>query len=232
MPDLMMIDVPDISAARAERVWAHVLETAAREHSRSKRRRAVGLSAAASSLAGALGFALLAPASSFASWTEVPTPIPVNLGDPRFESCLSAVTSEGSARAGSATLQPILGERRGDFTSLLVTSGGVVSMCISDQDLSFSGSAPDGERPRGETLSLLGNLGERGDGPRFVYGRIAGDVRGVSVLTDDDVRVTASVRDGYFAAWWPTSAAPVTVTATDESGAVLASMTPSEGDLS
>ncbi len=74
MPDLMMIDVPDISAARAERVWAHVRETAVRERATTSRRRAIGISAVATSVAGALGFALLAPTSSFASWTEVPTP--------------------------------------------------------------------------------------------------------------------------------------------------------------
>ena len=114
MPDLMMIDVPDISAANADRVWAHVLATAAREQAKSRKRRAFGISVGATTLAGALGFAVLAPTSSFASWTEVPTPIQVRLSDPSLASCLSALTAY--VQTGRDAMQPIVGERRGAFT--------------------------------------------------------------------------------------------------------------------
>ena len=84
--------------------------------------------------------------------------------------------------------------------------------------------------PESQTLSVLGNAGviER-EGPRYVYGRVADEVGGVTVVTDDGLRVTASVGGGYFLAWWPGSAVSQTVMATDESGAVLASVTPSDG---
>ena len=126
--------------------------------------------------------------------------------------------------------RPILGERRGDFAAFLVADGGNVSMCIADDDFSVAGSAEAAPLRRSETISLLGGGGVVDpEDLRYVFGRVADEVRGVTVVADDGVRVTASVSDGYFAAWWPTVGAPATVTATDEAGAVLATLTPSEG---
>ncbi len=222
MPDLMMIDVPDISAASADRVWSHVLETASREQAKGRKRRAFGISAAATSLAGALGFALVAPTSSFASWTEVPTPIQVHLGDPALASCLTALP---------AVRQPLVGERRGRFTTVLLTVDGGTSICIVDDDETLAtASVPDPDLRRGQAISLLANGGVVDEGgARYVYGRVAREVAGVTVLLEDGVRVTASVANGYYVAWWPAPGAPLTLTAIDESGDVLSTLTPNAG---
>ena len=132
MPDLMMIDIPDISAARAERVWADVLATATREQSRSSRRRTIGISAAATSLAAALGFALVAPTSSFASWTEVPTLVRMSPGDPGLTTCLTALASVNDGQSASPVRQPLLSEQRGVFTTVLLAGDDTVSICIAN----------------------------------------------------------------------------------------------------
>lgn len=228
MPDLMTIAIPDIPAARAERVWAHVLETAAREQARSKKRRAIGFSAGATTLAGVLGFALVTPTSSFASWTDVPTAIPVSLTDTRVGLCLDTL-SEMRGQFRPIAPRPILGERRGNVAAFLVADGSNVSMCIADDDFSVAGSAEAAPLRGSETISLLGGGVVDPEDLRYVFGRVADEVRGVTVVADDGVRVTASVRDGYFVAWWPTAGAPATVTATDEAGVVLATLTPRDG---
>ena len=78
-------------------------------------------------------------------------------------------------------------------------------MCIVDDDFRVGGSTRAAPLRGNETMSLLGNAGMLdAEGPRYVYGRVADEVRKASrSLTESGVRVTASVRDGYFVAWWP-----------------------------
>ena len=232
MPDLMTIDIPDIpdiSAARAEQVWSHVLATASRERARSRKRRAFGISGA-TTLAGALGFALLAPTSSFATWTEVPTVVRLSPADPSLTSCLTALADVKGGPHTDPVRQPLLSEQRGAFITNLLAGDGTLSICIGKGADLWTGTNIAPALPGNQTVTVLGNAGlVEPEGLRYVFGRITGEVGGVTVVTDDGLRVTASVGGGYFLAWWPGSAAPKTVMATDKSGAVLTAVTPSAG---
>ena len=85
------------------------------------------------------------------------------------------------------------------------------------------------EGERSGPLRVLGGVSAEGssDGVpplRSVIGDVAPEVASVIIERDEGEPVTATVRGGYFLAWWPTNADIVRITAYDGEGNALASI--------
>ena len=107
----------------------------------------------------------------------------------------------------------VLSERRGDIGLALLTGPkGLLVAC--EMGLGGSGEAKGGlsetylpETPQaGQILSDGGSGFAEDDGEpifRVVSGRVGAHVTGVVVHTEEQGDVVATVRNGYFTAWWP-----------------------------
>jgi hypothetical protein len=85
------------------------------------------------------------------------------------------------------------------------------------------------EGERSGTLRVLGGMSAEGssDGVpplRSIIGDMAPEVASVIIEREEGEPVTATVRGGYFLAWWPSDADIVRITAYDEEGNALASI--------
>ncbi|GAA0604045.1 hypothetical protein HPO96_18410 [Kribbella sandramycini] len=177
---------------------------------------------------GVLTYSALFPASAYASWTAVPHGAAVAMDDARLQPCLSSIPAEPGEVVDAARFKPLVAEGRGDFTAVLLGDESSVLVCIYDQDNRSTGRVDAEALPTGSSVKLLGNGGslDKGDGARYVFGPVAAGVSSVKVTTTDGTEVTASVADGYFLAWWPAPAGPVSVTALDRSNTVLQELIP------
>jgi hypothetical protein len=194
------------SRARLEETMANP-----REVRRPRARRLViGLAAATLLAAGAT---LAVPAAlpdgdaAYASWTPVPAAMPD--ADARAAAGDCARTWDG-ATAGDI----VLAERRG-VTVLLIMwlRGGPLIICSS----LGTGHPAGAERlsddrgaepplPAAGRVTLDGGMGATGIGDRWyseAAGRVGPGVTGIDVTMPGGRTVRASVRDGWWAAWWP-----------------------------
>ncbi len=127
------------------------------------------------------------------------------------------------SRPGAAAKREVLIDRRGSFTLCVDISLG--SGTATDPLIALSGVKPDAgndlngtwttvydkpfTRPRGgDVLVVGGSLQTPPPGgpelhPFQVYGLSGPAVTGVDVVLTNGLRVTASLRDGIWGAWWP-----------------------------
>lgn len=221
MIDQAILDVQDLTPVRAADLRADLLQRTLHLHRTAKRRRNTAASAAVAVVGTALGYAALAPTSTFASWTEVPSPLQVGIDDPIVDQCLLALPDGPAKLIGRAAPTPVLGERRGNFNAVLLGASDSISVCISDDTSRASGRTRAPALSPDEAISLIGNGGSLDEeGARYVYGRVAVMVTGVDVRTSGGMHVTASVTDGYYLAWWPAPDAPASITASGARGVV------------
>ena len=214
-------DLTEAERERADAAFARIVATpsdelALMEPDRPHRRRSRLL--VALGLAGAAGIAipglLLGGGTAYGSWTPRPEPLTDVGGGAAAPPSPAprAVADPGERRAG--------GERRGEWTSLLLAGSGTVVICLMPDYLvgqdptareDFFGSydtdtvAPPTLDPDriDETSSMQGSTEEGWFS--WVEGYVGSDVTGVTVHTSSGPDLEASVAGNRFAAWWPSS---------------------------
>lgn len=151
---------------------------------------------------------------AYADWTPVPTPLSANDAAEASRSCLA---HQGEP-VESAT-DVLIADRRGPWIYVLVqTSAQQETSCVMPEAL--VGTAPSSTDRRmyaggsGEALVdpvaarqvdvAIRSASSTDEGLfMLIEGRVGSEVAGVTVLTPTGKRVTASVHQGRFAAWWP-----------------------------
>lgn len=194
--------------------------------------------------------ALTAPPPAFAGWTAVPGPTDPAVAeivedecrqnlqhpadDPNFETMFDEEQRRKiSAWPDPATLPLAAQDQRGDVALAFFTDGKVYAECTIQHSGGDGGYTAigqgeiDGERTG--VLRILGGVSAEGssDGTpplRSVIGDLAPAVASVIIEREAGEPVTATVRGGYFLAWWPSDADIVRITAYDEEGNVLGSI--------
>lgn len=145
---------------------------------------------------------------AYAGWTAYPAGL--SLGED------SVVTQQCQRWAANSTTQaptqPVLSERRGDDAlALLRGRDGLLIVChqhlVPGEPVGGSSETRMTEDPSPDGLiSDRGSAFANDEGSpivRTVTGRVGSDVTAVTVHTREQGDVTATVRNGYFAAWWP-----------------------------
>jgi hypothetical protein len=152
---------------------------------------ALGLTAAAAAAAVAI---LLGSSASpaFAGWTAHPTtPLPGQLAAAQ-QSC------------GTSAGTPVLTDTRGPYTAAVYADG---STCMEGNGIT-TGSSRDGvatSSVAAGTIELNGAGESDSDGHALtmVYGPIGAGVTGVTITRSDGTSVEATVKNGWYLAWWP-----------------------------
>jgi hypothetical protein len=168
------------------------------------------------------------PAVALASWTSTPTSVAADAASvqPAERWCLDSMQSgPGASSVGAITNL----DQRGAVTSMLVTRGGYVMLCIAGPDSTgfweLDGQPGDVQPTLAPTQLTVASAGGHGDGTTgfdYVEGRAGADVASIS-LTESGRTFTAAVSNGRWTAWWPTAdptgelTGSLTVTATDGS---------------
>jgi hypothetical protein len=188
------------------------------------------------------------PESAFASWSAVPTD-----PDPALEAALLAgpgcqapvspdMTAEERVFAEDINSLPmVLVDQRGTSAVALFAehrAAGVASkLCLGSHDgsgvlaTSGSGSGLDAqESPSDGPMRLVGRLQLRSDGGETLtaaFGTSDASVARVVVGRTTGGDVIATVKDGYWVAWWPGDAALEQATAFGADGAEITAIAPS-----
>jgi len=208
MTDLLEDDLREAFADRAARITpeASARLRAVDYHPRSGRlssRRArsalgaLGLSGAAA-VVGAVVLLGSNAAPAFAGWTSSPTtPLPGQLA-----------AAQQHCTAGSGT--PVLTDTRGPYTASIYADG---ATCLQGNGIEISGGgAGNAANATAGTIELNGAGESDSDGHALtmVDGRIGSGVTGVTITRSDGSSVRATVKNGWYLAWWPGSERAVT----------------------
>ncbi|BCJ51018.1 hypothetical protein Asp14428_24930 [Actinoplanes sp. NBRC 14428] len=177
-----------------------------------RRRLVVGVAVAAAGAVAAVTVPSLLPGTAekaFASWTAAPGSLTGEQVLPQARACA------GNGRGGPSTAGPadvLLAEQRGLATLLIMKKdSGVIDLCLSagpgSDDQLASMSLADGPLPAPPadtvTLETMASVGE-GDGRwSDIVGLAGTGVTRVDVRPDGGKSFQASVRNGWWAAWWP-----------------------------
>lgn len=181
---------------------------------RRARRRLIALPAGVLAAGAAIVTVVLGGQPAYADWTPVPTALSVHEATEAAHSCLAH-----QGEPVDSVTDVLIGDRRGPWIYVLVTTSAQrETSCLMPEAL--VGTAPATTDRR----MYAGGSGEALDvrvGPRqlavvtssasttdeglfmLIEGQVGSEVQGLIVLTPTGKRVTASVHDGRFAAWWP-----------------------------
>lgn len=192
-------------------------------------RLAVG-GAGISAVAAAIIVAVLAgsaAAPAFAGWTARPAV------------ALKQQITGATRRCGLA--DPTLVEARGPYTAAVFASTSGGTACVVGPSMSFVGSvggvrAPD-NRFKPNQIGMAVTTGSDTKGHAFILlaGRLGSAVRSVVIHRSNHGDVIASVKSGWYLAWWPARTHATNATVTTTSGIhnvplpTLAKITPSCG---
>jgi len=152
---------------------------------------ALGLSGAAA-VAGAVILLGSNAAPAFAGWTRTPTaPVPGQLA-----------AAQQHCTAGSGT--PVLTDTRGPYTASIYSDG---STCVDGNGIEISsdggGSATPSVAAGKIQLNGAGESDSDGNALTMVDGPIGAGVTGVTITRSDGTSVEATVKNGWYLAWWP-----------------------------
>jgi len=172
---------------------------------------------------------LIAGNTAYASWTATAkaiTPAETAAAGKKCTAQYSGPEGFGPGSDGKMVAQShtFLVERRGDWTFVLLTGpgekgrGGFQATCLMKDDAAAGGANTGGggggdavsyDEPAvvlapntAEVTSMGGSSTSTGSTWASV-GRVGSDVASVVINTIEQGPVTATVHDGYFAAWWP-----------------------------
>jgi hypothetical protein len=166
---------------------------------------AVGLSGAAAA-AGAVILLGSSAAPAFAGWTPSPTaPLPGQL----------AAAQQHCSR-GSGT--PVLTDTRGPYTASIYADG---STCLHGNGIVSAGGGGNATSsiPAGTVeLNGAGESDSDGHALTMVDGPIGAGVTGVAITRSDGSSVQATVKNGWYLAWWPGTERAVTAQVASASG--------------
>jgi hypothetical protein len=214
MSELLEHDLRDALADRAARISpeasARLREVAYNPRSRRRPTRPVLGALGVSGAAVAAGAAILlgsSAAPAFAGWTANPTaPLPGQL---------AAAQQHCGANSGT----PVLTDTRGPYTASIYADG---STCVEGNGITISSSNSGGGTasiPAG-TIQLNGEGEADSDGHALtmVDGPVGAGVSGVTIARSDGSSVQATVKNGWYLAWWPGTERPVTADVASASG--------------
>jgi hypothetical protein len=214
MSDLLEHDLRGALADRAARMTPETIARlrAVDYHPRSRSRPslpalgALGLSAGAAAAAAAILLGSSA-APAFAGWTAKPTaPRPGQI----------AAAAQG---CGTGAGTPVLTDTRGPYTASIYADG---STCVQGNGITISSSRDSGGAssvPAGKIqLNGAGQSDSAGHALTMVDGQIGSGVSAVSIDRSDGTSVQATVKNGWYLAWWPGSERAITAHVTSASG--------------
>ncbi|NML53951.1 hypothetical protein HHL19_32350 [Streptomyces sp. R302] len=164
--------------------------------------------------------------SAYASWTAVPDAVRLSDTTSLAASCEQRLPDGSMGPVGTGKLSPVLAERRGEITAVMLGNDNSAGVCLDGTDSLMAGRSEVPGLSGGEKLSVAGNGGKTNgeDAARYVYGRVSSDVVKVTVGTSDGRHVTATTANGYFFAWWPSGADPVEAEAFNSAGVTVTSV--------
>lgn len=170
---------------------------------------------------------------AFASWVATPTPAStaqVDAAQAQCDTALNRATEQladtqrefgvhlldaPSSVAELAGRSTLLSEQRGDVTFVLSTNDAWTVGCLAAPGISpaltEATTAEVSLRAAllaADEIDVLGTADEgdgQGTSAALVYGRAGGQVAGVQLTTSGGVVVSATVGDGYWSAWWPST---------------------------
>jgi hypothetical protein len=165
--------------------------------------------------------------TAFAGWTPTPTPASGNDTAAAIAQCKSGLKSPPGPPSGPkppsmTNLQLVLRDTRGPFTFIILAGANATLSCVTGpQFASISGSAGSGVNtvPAGKVMLTVDHRTTR-DGRAYslAEGHVGRDVTGATLELSDGSRVTASISNGWFAAWWPGSSSATAALVTTPSG--------------
>jgi len=144
--------------------------------------------------------------SAYAGWTAMPTGVSVPDSARVLDRCMAMSKEDfGGELSQIGDLTVVLAERRGQWTYALLANGNNVADCLQGEGASDGngiGQASGKEvvpRPTARGITTISMVGSK-----FwtAYGRAGTEVATV-VVNGPNGLVTATVRGGYWAAWWP-----------------------------
>lgn len=161
----------------------------------------VGVAAAAAILLGS------SAAPAFAGWTANPTrPQPGQL-------------AAAELRCGSGGGTPVLTDTRGPYTASVYANG---LTCLEGNGMRIGSSRGGGGTPSAPAgkiaLNGFGESDSAGHALTMVDGPIGAGVTGVTIIRSDGTSVQATVKNGWYLAWWPGTERAVTAQVTSTSG--------------
>lgn len=175
-----------------------------------KVRRGVLIGAAAAVTTGLIALPALSGGDpAYATWTAVPTTLSPAASAKAGDDCRSW---EGHGEtSGAAKPEVAIAERRGDWTTVMLTGDdGFSAMCVTDGWLSggafgYSGRALGAAAldPRGLLAMGMGTGTTPAGSLSMVAGAAGSDVVGVSYLSQAEGEVIGSVSKGQFVLWFP-----------------------------
>jgi hypothetical protein len=209
---------PDVDGeAMLARIWSQtkargeddVTHLVPRLPSRPVRRLAVGAAALVAVVALALVLTLTqGGGQAYASWVAQPTLVPAETA--------GAICPEEAGGPPPIPVEPVLAERRGEYTFVVLVGDNVFVECListAGEELFVMTQAAepgiDGALDLGEAPALVVVPGaswgrEGGEGPiTTVMGIASDEVTGVRVTTTDGVSADAAVVDGWWSVWFP-----------------------------
>jgi hypothetical protein len=170
-------------------------------HRRSLRAPALGVLGltGAAATAGAVILLGSSAAPAFAGWTASPTaPAPGQL---------AAAAAQCRAEAGT----PVLTDPRGPYTASIYADG---STCVAGDGITISSRRSGvgmSTVPAGTVeLTEAGQSDSDGHALTMVDGQIGAGVTGVTIARSDGSSVQATVKNGWYLAWWPGTARAAT----------------------
>jgi hypothetical protein len=120
-------------------------------------------------------------------------------------------------------------DQRGNAATLVYADGNQLAICLVARD--SAGDVVAAASGVSHLEAVAGSLSvdtgleapATGSSPgvRILAGRAAAPIAAVTVARADGVTVSATVRDGYFVAWWPNTSDAVSVNSTDRHGSVV-----------
>lgn len=151
-----------------------------------------------------------AAAPAFAGWSARPTV------------ALPQQITDATRRCGLGG--PVLVEARGPYTAAVFASRSGGSACVEGPSVSFVGSiggvqAPDDPIRSGQIHTAVA-AGSDAEGHAFVLlaGRVGSAVRSIVIHRRNHLDVIASVKHGWYLAWWPARAHATNATVTTTHG--------------
>lgn len=205
--------IRDALASEARAIPPRAIERLRRFDYRPRRRAisptlAAGVTGTAAAVAGtlvALGGA--GTQAAFAGWSATPS-TPSASQTSAVEATCAARLSGASKNGASASTEPVLADTRGPYTLVLYAQG----QCFSGPDF----TSITGRRVTGGVST---STAYRDGSPYTIAeGPAAPNTSAVTLTLEDGSNVEATVANSSFAAWWPSTSRPTSVTITGPAG--------------
>jgi hypothetical protein len=222
-------DLPKLPAGRLQARRVALLDEISRDQAARARPRRSGLrvrlafAAVGTAVAAAIVAILLPTGSAYGSWTATPQPVDPTRTAAITNNCRGRLANMPTAARYPTPRDPVLAERRGDITVVVLSGPDSHGFCLVARKSSFTGLGGAAGKPVGRHLEIVAapSKVDRNNSARIVIARVDGEVGAVEFGTTDGRRVVATVNAGWCVAWWPSAATATHVLVKDHDGATL-----------